>query len=457
MAEVVFQSLLRSGPEIGANSYLLSHSAGRVLLDTGMHPKGRGLDALPDFSRIDGDSVDAVVVTHAHLDHCGSLPVALRRHENAHAYLTPLTAELAEAMLHNSCNVMSMQRESEGIKEYPLFTHREVDALIRRFLTVEPGRSFELGSSGMRAEFFDAGHLPGSAGVMLDTGSLRVFYTGDVHFENQTLSQAARFPETGCDVLIMECTRGAIARREGYTREAEAIRLAQKIMQTVERGGSVLMPVFAVGKTQEMLLLLHELARTGQISSRIPIHIGGLSTRMTQIIDRHADNGRRGHKGFRILQCLDQLVTAKKGTRDLHCAPGHIYALSSGMMNENTVSNDFAFRFIDRRENAVCFVGYADPASPAGALLRAQPGEPIKLHHGHPPVELKSSVDHFDFSGHATRDELAAYAVKLRPRKILLVHGDGPALEWMRNTLSAALPETMVIIPQPGERVRLDG
>ena len=126
-------------------------------------------------------------------------------------------------------------------------------------------------------------------------------------------------------------------------------------------------------------------------------------------------------------------------------------------MNENTVSNDFAFHFINKPENAVCFVGYADPASPAGTLLRAQPGEPVKLHHAYPPVDLHCSVDHFDFSGHATRDELVAYAMKLRPRKILLVHGDGPALEWMRNTLSAALPDTMVLIPQPGERIRLDG
>jgi predicted metal-dependent RNase len=154
---------------------------------------------------------------------------------------------------------------------------------------------------------------------------------------------------------------------------------------------------------------------------------------------------------------MDGLIRAKKGERLTTAAPGRIYALSSGMMSEYTASNDFAYNFIDNPKNSVIFVGYADPDSPGGHLRKAAAGDPVKLHHAYPPVTLRAEVEAFDFSGHATRDELVEYAKRVRPRKLLLVHGDAPAMAWMVPALQAALPETEVIVPQPGERVRLDG
>ena len=455
MPGITFQSLLR-GVGIGASCYVLDTGLERLVLDSGMHPKEKGLDCLPDFKQLPDGSVDAIFVTHAHLDHVGSLPVIMRRQPQAQVFMSELTADIADAMLHNSCNVMTFQRDQEGIREYPLFTHREVDSMERRWLKIRPGRRFEAGLNGARAEFFEAGHLPGSVGVRLDLGGLNVFYTGDVHFEDQTLQIGAEFPEKDIDVLIMECTRGASERAADYTRQKEAWSLAESIMEAVDRGGSVLMPVFAVGKTQEMLMMLHELRRTGRLSPRIPIHIGGLSSRMTQIVDKHSETARRRHAGYRILETMDGLIRAKKGERDLSYAPGRIYAISSGMMTENTASNDFAFRFIDNPKNSVLFVGYADPDSPAGLLQRTPRGEPVKLHHAHPPMPRHCDVKSFDFSGHAPRQLLLEYVKKVRPRKLLLVHGDLPAIHWMVDAVNAALPETEVIIPQPGEKITLN-
>jgi Cft2 family RNA processing exonuclease len=454
MPDITFQSLLRRA-EIGANCYLLDSGMERIILDSGMHPREKGMDALPDHTLAPDGEVDAVIITHAHLDHCGSLPVLLRRQPQAQVLMTDLTAELAAAMLHNSCNVMTAQREQEGIKEYPFFTHREVDRLERGWRGLRTGRRVEIGECGARAEFYDAGHLPGAAGVLLELGGLRVFYTGDVHFEDQTLTPGAKFPEKDIDVLIMECTRGASDRAADYNRGAEALRFAQTVTETMKRGGSVLMPVFAVGKTQEMLFLIHELRRSGDLSPHIPIHIGGLSSKMTQIVDRHADVSFRKHRGYRLLENLSGLIRTKKGERDISSAPGRIYALSSGMMTENTASNDFAFRFIDNPRNSLCLVGYADPESPAGAILRTAPGAGVKLHSAHAAVPLRCGVHTFDFSGHAPRHQLIEYARRVQPRKILLVHGDEPALAWMAQTLTAALPQTEVIVPMAGERIVL--
>ena len=455
MPETFFQSLLRT-TGIGANCYVLDTGGGRIVLDAGMHPKEKGFSCLPDLKLLEDGTADGIIITHAHLDHVGALPVLMRRHPEAQVFMSELTAELASAMLHNSCNVMTAQRDNDGVVEYPLFTHREVDAVERQWLKMQPGKRFEIGDTGVRGEFFEAGHLPGAVGVKLDLGDLRVFYSGDVHFEDQTLQIAAEFPHTDIDVLIMECTRGAAARAAGYSREREGWRLAEAIMETVNRGGSVLMPVFAVGKTQEMLLLLHELRRTGHLSARIPIHIGGLSSRMTQIIDKHSDTARRRHQGFKILDAMAGVIRAKKGERDLSYVPGRIYAISSGMMSENTASNDFAFRFIDNPKNAVLFVGYADPESPAGALQNTPTGQPVKLHHAHSPVVRHCDIQSFDFSGHAPRESIVDYVKQVRPRKLLLIHGDDPAMEWTVDAMNAAVPDTEVMVPQPGERLRLD-
>lgn len=454
MREITFQSLTRRS-EIGANCYVLDTGMARIALDSGMHPKEKALEAIPDFDLLEDGDLDAVVVSHSHLDHVGSLPLMMRRHPKAPAYMSDVTCEFAEALLHNSVNVMSAQREQEGIKEYPLFTHRELDSLVRRFERRRPGRQFEVADTGVKAEFFDAGHLPGSVGMRLDIDGVKVFYTGDVQFENQTILMGADFPEEHVDVLIMECTRGAMERDADYCRQAEADRLADVITRTVERGGSVLIPVFALGKTQEILMMLHELKGQGKIKAGIPVHIGGLSSKMTQIVDKYTHEVRRQHGGFRLLESMSGIVKSKKGERVSRCQAGRIYAVSSGMMSEYTVSNDLAHHFINQPKNSLCFVGYADPDSPAGAIISSAPGSPVKLSNGHPAVELHCEVARFDFSGHAPRHDLVEYARKLSPRKILLVHGDGPALDWMAATLSLALPECEVIVPLPGEKVPL--
>ncbi|HUF60683.1 MAG TPA: MBL fold metallo-hydrolase, partial [Verrucomicrobiales bacterium] len=116
---------------IGANSYLLDLDGACVILDAGMHPREEGSASLPEFSRVGERQLDAIFVSHTHLDHIGSLPLAMGRFPHAPVYMTEATAELGAAMLHNSVNVMSAKREELGILDYPYFTHRELDVLER--------------------------------------------------------------------------------------------------------------------------------------------------------------------------------------------------------------------------------------------------------------------------------------------------------------------------------------
>ncbi len=120
-----------------------------------------------------------------------------------------------------------------------------------------------------------------------------------------------------------------------------------------------------------------------------------------------------------------------------------------------TLSNIFARRIVENPRHSIFFVGYADPESPAGVLRDSQPGEEISLDPDEPAQRVRCNIEQFQFSAHASRESLIAYARKLSPKKIVLVHGDLPAVEWMRATLAAGLPDSEIIIPAPGVEIEL--
>lgn len=442
-----FTSLLRQA-EIGSNSYLLEIEDTRILLDAGMHPKREGLDSLPQWDFIENKHLDAVCLSHAHLDHSGGLPVVLREHPEALAYMTQATAKLIEALLHNSVNVMGKKRTELGITDYPFYTHRELDFCKKKFRTYGYERPFRLGEH-TQITLHDAGHILGSAAISIETQKGKLLYTGDVQFENQSLIPKAQLPTEDIDVLIMETTRGDSPRPEDYAREKEEEAFAQSIERALQKGGAVLIPVFAMGKTQEVLTMLYKLKEAGRLE-KAPIYIGGLSTKMTGIFDTLASNTPRLLPDILFLEDMD-ITTGrmKKKGAPITEHPGGIYALSSGMMTPKTLSNTFGRTFIQNPKNTLLFVGYADPATPAAAIRSASKGDSILLEEDMPPVPLHCDVEIFDFSGHATRNALLDYALKISPKKILLVHGDMPASTWFANHLSDKLPHTEILIPQP--------
>lgn len=447
--------------EIGANSYLLEAGGKRLVLDCGMHPKERGLAATPDYSLIDPGSVDAIVITHAHQDHIGSLPVLTRVEQSAPVYLTEPTRRIGEIMLHNSVNVMTRQRESDSILDYPLFTHRGVEFSRAMWRSVPVRRQFTLdGERGEgngtepTLEYFHAGHILGSAGVMIRAEGRSVFYTGDVNFERQTLMRPAEFPESGVDVLIMESTRGDSPQPEGFSREAEEERFINAVLEAFDRGESVTIPVFALGKTQELLTMFWRMRREGRLP-RTPIYVGGLSTKVTTAYDAFCGSGDRGFPDFEILQELAPYVMAGNEIQSFTPKPRCIYALSSGMMTENTLSNIWARKILPDPNQSLFFVGYSDPESPAGRVRAAKHGDRIALDPAVPAVEFRCKVENFNFSAHSAREDLLRYAVALRPSKVLLVHGDPAAIGWMQRSIAERLPNSEVLVPEPGKRTPL--
>ena len=302
--------------EIGANCYSLETAGKRIVLDCGMHPRAEGLEGLPAIEAMPDDSVDAVLLTHAHQDHSGSIPVLMRRHPRAPLFATEGTRQVTDVMLHNSVNVMLRIREEQGVTSYPLFTHREVDSTIKRCLpvplrqrwSVEGERLSPLEQTPLSFEFFDAGHILGSAGVMIRSEGRTFFYSGDVNFDDQTISAAARFPQEPIDVLVMETTRGDSPNAPGFTRACEEVRFGEAIREALARGGAVLIPVFALGKTQELLAMLAGMQTQGILPRGLPVYIGGLSAKLTDIYDKRAGQSFRLKPDLQLLDTVAPFV-----------------------------------------------------------------------------------------------------------------------------------------------------
>lgn len=347
---------------------------------------------------------------------------------------------------------------------YPLFTHREIDRASKRWRWCPLRQRFSI--SGERAphreknaltfEFFDAGHVLGSTGLILRAEGRTVFYTGDVNFDDQTIMEAAVFPEEKIDVLIMECTRGDQAKPEGWTRAGEEQRMAEALGAAFERDACVLIPVFALGKTQEILAMLYKFRhQSRKLSGDIPVYIGGLSSKFTDIYDRRTHTTRRQLPRLKLMKEVAPFVLNDETVRDTPVRGGRVYLLSSGMMIPKTLSNVFARRIIENPQHSIFFVGYATPESAAGVLRDAGTGGELALDPDKPPQRIQANIEQFQFSAHATRESLVDYAKKISPKKILLVHGDPAAVEWMRSTLSNELPGSEIIVPAPGVELEL--
>jgi len=452
---------LNPDTEIGASAWLVDLDGNRLLMDAGTHPKREGRESLPLYSLIANDEVDCIAITHCHHDHVGSLPVAVRHFPRAHVFLTELSYFLVERVLHNSVNVMTRQRDEMGIKEYPLYSHIEVDEIAALFQGAKYNREIEwaayhkarAGFSSPTLEFYDAGHALGSAGIMVrGQKGETLFYTGDVCFQDQTILKGARFEDVKADVLIMETTRGNRPLPPGFTREREIERLSVAIDEVLKRNGSVLIPTFALGRTQEILALLALLMNSGRLRKQ-PIYIGGLGRVFTEIYDLEAHRAHRQHPNLRLTEALNLIVLDKTQMDAMKLGGGRIFVLTAGMMSENTAAHDLAVRMAGDERQAIFFVGYADQDTPGGRLKAAKPGEPFLFSAQAGELTRKCQLEDFDLTAHANREELIDFISRVSPHTIILGHGDTESRRWVEEQIHFRYPKIRVFQAMPGQTI----
>lgn len=459
--------------EIGASCHYVKVGETGLVLDCGMHPDRDGMDALPLLDRLTHDPdlfVDHIVITHAHHDHLGALPVLLQKVPHAMVHMTRPTQELSDFLLKASARLQRRRLREGATQEPPLFTEEELEFHSYLFLGHEPETPFSL--KGIRTHvpcsgvMYHAGHVLGASSLEVtftEKGvQRRMLYTGDVHLRAQHLIPAAHFPDSKVDVMILESTLGADPAAEHTTRQLEEERLLKRLVTVLDRGGSALFPVFAFGRAQEMLALLEQWRTSGAIPPDTPIYTAGSMRALAEYYDRFRYHVQRRDPEFEVSRVEQKRMPRSEENIMEALKQGGIFVLPSGMMFERTPSNELAQYLVDDPRHGIFLVGFCKEGSPGERLLSAalkarETGEvgKVVLHPGTGEQEVWCSVDRFRFSGHSNRRELLQVVSHFAPDTVLLVHGEPEAKAWMKEQIEFFHPGTKVVLPKIGVPITL--
>ncbi len=455
--------------DIAASCHYVDLGGTGVILDAGMDPDKDGYDALPPFELIKNQPVDHVVVTHAHHDHLGSLPVLSHEVPHARVHMSRPTAMLAEVLLPSSARLQKRRVREGSTQTAPVFDVETAEALSYVYETHPLSTPFRL--AGAKAEgdlvatFYHASHVLGAVGLLLDgdevglDGTLerrRLFYTSDTSIQAQTILPGADFPDESVDVLLLESTLGADPEAAATTRKAEERRFGDAIGTVIARGGVVLVPVFALGRSQDVLAMIDRAKTRGAFPTNTPVYTAGSMRAIAEVYDRTRETSPRLDPDFEVFGVdQERLPRSNSRTQEAIGQPG-IFVVTSGMLFERTPSFDVAQRIVSDERHAILFVGYSKEGSPGDRLqIAAAAGEPMVFDENAGPVPVRATVDRFRFSGHAHRDDLVGIVGRLDPETVVLVHGETAAKEWMRDTIQGAYPDVRVVIPEQGVEIEL--
>ncbi|MBU2493891.1 MAG: MBL fold metallo-hydrolase [Bacteroidetes bacterium] len=424
--------------EIGASCFYININGTGIILDSGLHPRQKGINALPDFELIKNENVDAVLISHAHQDHIASLPFLIRNHPYLQIFMTVQSLEIAEKTLHNSSRILKEQlNENDLIVPY---SHEEINLLLRTVREKDYNEKFYINgiassyTKELEIEFYDAGHILGSAGILIKTQDGKsFFYTGDINLSTQSILNGGDLPDEKIDTLILETTYGATDSKLLNDWRHEELRLAKYLNKIFSNGGSVLVPVFALGKTQELLSILNRLMKKGLLIET-NIYSGGLSKEISSVYDKHKYKVKRKNKNFELKDIPQLNLYEIKDFNEFRRNPGIVLA-SSGMMIKGTKSYELMKNWIKYDDFGIVIVGYMDEESPGFVFANSKKGDIVKIAGIENPVEIKCNVEKFYFPSHSKREDLIEIVKILKPENVVLIHGDPEAIDWVGHKI----------------------
>jgi Cft2 family RNA processing exonuclease len=409
---------------VGGSSHLLDFGRTRVLVDAGVKPDGRGPVA-PDFKAV--ESLGAAVITHAHLDHCGALPLLVRDRPDLPIYCTPPSARLIISALNDHAAMGGGVSGGAPIHEVG-----------KRLVPVPFGKPIEVGDT--RVTLTESGHILGAASVLVRSGSATVFHTGDICMEDHFSIPSAQLPDVSdIDLLIMEATLAS----QQFEPFSESVKKMVEVINdtTLEREGTVLIPTYALGQAQEIILGLKHYGKEYGLEKDVFIYVDGSVVTTSERL--YAE--QIGYMKPYLQQSDPREVFFSENIRAVSNddkARDRILANPCAIIASPVTMQGGASAFYRRRlekdeKNAVILPSNA--AASYGAGHRA-PGE-----------EEEWRVERVSFAAHCTQDELIGITEKLSPRQIILIHGAKRRISDLADRLA---PRHKIHTPTVGETVR---
>ena len=397
--------LLGAGREVGRSAILVEHKGRRVLLDYGVQLT----DGKPEYPlHVSPKQLDLIALSHAHLDHSGALPLLYTAIRPLLA-MNRMTARLTELL------IMDFLRLSKYYLPYEVI---ELENVLNSYKDVRFGRVYQLG--GVEVEFKNAGHVPGSAMIKVRIEDLEVLYTGDFNTIETRLLRGADVKNVEADVVIMEGTYAGV---NHPNRVDEEKRFIETINEVVGRGGTVLIPAFSVGRSQEVLCILEHY----KVGYRVILD--GMARRVTQMLLEEGGYVRDISllsRAARRAQWISRDKERRKVVKRGEC----IIVSPSGMLKGGP-SVKYMKKLGKDPKNAILLVSYQLPGTPGRVLL-----DTGKFVFDGEPEEVEARVEYFEFSSHCGHKELVEFAKQLKnANKLLIVHTEGDAVEKLREEI----------------------
>ena len=399
------------GDEIGASSYFLQLDETKFLLDSGIRLGSN--DSFPRFSSLyETDLLDglwdlnAILISHGHLDHVGALPTVIEQASGIPIYTTLPTKDIMEVQLEPR-KADKTFIDVQAVNEFNKRRSQQVIENIRLITWDEP---IQIGNC--QITFFPAGHILGASMIYIESDSGNVLFSGDFTDFDQMTVHGYRLPDDlEIDLLIAESTYGY--QKTSYTSDIMAEReiFASKVTKCLEEDGSVLIPAFAIGRSQEVMLILQSLMSEGKLQP-FTIYVDGLAQHFCEIYEHH---------GVKVFGSC-----AKKARRSLvHQLDNFngVIIASSGMLLDNSASAKYAEKLLPNRQNRLFFSGYLDEESPGGRLnlLNESEGKTFRLNGKNVPVN--AIVDTYRLSAHVDGEGILALIEEIMPKNVIFVHG----------------------------------
>jgi len=446
-------TFLGAAGTVTGSKYLVTADSRRILVDCGLF---QGLKRLRERNwqspPIDPAALDAVVLTHAHLDHTGYLPVLARSGFRGPVYCTAATRDLLGILLPDSARIQEEEAEYAGRHRYsrhsparPLYTEADAAKSLKLLKAVEWSATVQL-AKDLTVRFSPAGHLLGAGSLLLESGAGRLLFSGDLGRPDDLMMRAP-MPPPAADWVVIESTYGD-RRHAPVDAEAE---LAAAINRAVERGGVIVVPSFAVGRAQ---LLLHLVARlkARRAIPDIPAYLNSpMATDVTSIYLEHRSDHRLTEAECKTMCTAARFVNSVEESKSLNQARGPMIIISaSGMATGGRVVHHLK-AFAPDAKNMILFTGYQAAGTRGAAMVRGV--DSIKIHGAWIPVRAEV-VQLQSTSGHADCDQLVAWlnGAPVPPRRVFVTHGEPAAADALRQHIRRQLPID-VTVPEHGETI----
>lgn len=449
--------------------YLLEINRQRLLLECGLY-QGKREESIERNRRFpfDPKQIDAVVLSHAHIDHCGNLPNLCRQGYRGNIYCTFATRDLASIMLVDSAAIqsadaafVSKKRAKQNLPPVePLYSARDADMAIQQFVSVNYDRPFPV-LDGVKVTFVDAGHILGSAQVILDIKengrSFRYLFSGDVGRGNDEILRDPQ-PVENVDILQVESTYGG---REHVAKPGAYEAIGQLVRDTLEKNGKVIIPSFSVGRTQDIVYALHLMSDEGKIP-KIPIFVDSpLSVNATEVYRLHPEcfnestynylREKSNPFGMENLTYIREVAHSMK-LNDLK-EPAVIIS-ASGMAEAGRIRHHLK-NHIEYSNNLVLFIGYCAENTLGAQLLSGM----RKVNIFGEPYKVKAKITAVDsFSGHADKHELRQYVEKISGdmSQIFVIHGEESQSLAFAEILKESKPRSKILVPNDQQAIEIE-